>query len=255
MVSSMAIPKGWRGSDGRSRSEVVQYLRANGGEVVDKQGLTVTHMREALGKGRAITQLLADMEQDGMISREVRGRRTFKITLVDDMGFADDVQAPPARHLRAAPEAGDDLLGANVDLTLLAESLLAIVVKKASLPAPTEARGTDTQGMRQLAQRLRSAESSLEKATKQLRDAREALTESKERVGSLEAQNRALENNLAIMQRELTRKPKGRGAESGVALIDRLDDEGKATLRTLMSQLPETPSSKPRAQARTQKRR
>lgn len=253
MVKDMAIPEGWRGSDGRSRSEVVQYLRQHGDEVTDKSGLTVTHMREALGKGRAITQLLADMEADGMISREVRGRRTFRITLVDDKGFAD----AQTRHLRPAPEPANDeqLLDSNVDLTLLAESLLAIVVKKASQPAAPATAATDTQGLRQLTARLRSAETALDKATKQLRDRSEELTATTARLSELEETNRALENNLALMQRELTRKPKGRGAESGVALIDRLDDEGKATLRTLMSQLPETPSSKPRAQARTQKRR
>lgn len=253
MVCNMAIPKGWRGSDGRSRSEVVQYLRQHGDEVTDKSGLAVTHMREALGKGRAITQLLADMEQDGMIAREVRGRRTFKITLVDDMGFADEAAAE-SRHLRSAPEPSDEaLFDANVDLGLLAESLLAIVVKRASQPA---AQPADTQAARELARRLRSAETSLEKATKQLRERSEELTEAKARAVSLEEQNRALENNLAVMQRELTRKPKGRGADAGVALIDRLDEEGKATLRTLMSQLPETPTSKPRgAQAQTRKRR
>lgn len=250
MVKDMAIPEGWRGSDGRSRSEVVQYLRQHGDEVTDKSGLTVTHMREALGKGRAITQLLADMEADGMISREVRGRRTFRITLVDDKGFAD----AQTRHLRSAPEPANDeqLLDSNVDLTLLAESLLAIVVKKASQPAaPATA---DTQGLRQLTARLRSAETALDKATKQLRDRSEELTATTARLSDLEEQNRALENNLALMQRELTRKPKGRGTDSGVPLIDRLDEEGRATLRTLMSQLPETPTSRPRKSTQVHKR-
>lgn len=249
MVKDMAIPEGWRGSDGRSRSEVVQYLRQHGDEVTDKSGLTVTHMREALGKGRAITQLLADMEADGMISREVRGRRTFRITLVDDKGFAD----AQTRHLRSAPEPAtdDQLFDSNVDLDLLAESLLAIVVKKASQPATTV---ESTQGMRQLTNRLRSAETALDKATKQLRERSEELTATSARLSELEEQTRALENNLALMQRELTRKPKGRGADAGVPLIDRLDEEGRATLRTLMTQLPETPTSRPRKAPQTRKR-
>lgn len=250
MVANVTRPEHWRGSDLRTRTEVVQYLRDNGGEVTDKQGLVVTHLRDALGKGRAITQLIADMEADGMLEREVRGRRTFSIRLLDDWGLAS---AGPARHLRAAPEPGEEqLLDSNVDLALLAESLLAIVVKKASQPA---AQPADTQGMRQLTERLRSAETSLEKATKQLRERSEELTAVKARVGELEEQNRALENNLALMQKELARKPKGRGVDAGVPIIDRLDEEGKATLRTLMSQLPESPSSKPRPQAQTLKRR
>lgn len=250
MLADMARPKEWRGSDLRSRTEVVQYLTEQGGEVTDKQGLVVTHLRDALGKGRAITQLLADMEQDGMIAREVRGRRTFKITLVDDWELA---KAAPTRHLHTAPEPDDqELLDANVDLTLLAESLLAIVVKRASAPVASSA--ADTQGMRQITQRLRSAETALDKATKQLRERSEELTATKDRLGELEEMNRALENNLALMQKELTRKPKGRGADAGVALIDRLDEEGKATLRTLMTQLPETPTSRPRKATRTNKR-
>lgn len=81
-------PQDWKGSDLRSRSEIVEYLRAHGGEITDPTGLAVGTMRQDLGKGRAISQLLSDMEADGMIRREVRGRRTFSVTLVNDWGLS-----------------------------------------------------------------------------------------------------------------------------------------------------------------------
>lgn len=240
----MAMPKQWRGSDLRSRSEVIQYLAANGGEVSDKQGLVVTKLRDALGKGRAISQLLADMEADKMIAREIRGRRTYTITTLDDWGLAAKADTRPALRAVAPPATDGELDLAGTDIDLLAESLLAIVIKRASQPVASAA---DTQAQREMAKRLRAAETSLDRATKQLRSANEGKREAEERTAELATQVEALENNLALMQKELTRKPSKR---SGPALSEHLDADGKALLATLMRQLPETPQSKPRETAK-----
>lgn len=207
----MARPEEWKGSDLRSRAEVVQYLKDHGGEVTNKQGLTVGIMREKLGKGRALTQLLADMEADGMIEREVRGRRTFRITLKDDWGLG--AQRP---QLRAVPQVDDldDVDTSGVALGLLADVLLQRVIRRATEPASSVSAGQ----LKQLADRLKRAEASLESTQRQLRAAQEERQELEDEVRSLRETNAALEHNLALMQRELAkprrcRRLRSRGRE------------------------------------------
>jgi hypothetical protein len=61
----------------------MSYLRAVG-EVSDQGGLASTALAEAVGypgSSLAFAQLLSAMERSGLIEREVRGRRTYRITL------------------------------------------------------------------------------------------------------------------------------------------------------------------------------
>jgi len=67
----------------RQRDRVMSYLRATG-EVSDQGGLASTALAEAVGypgSSLAFAQLLSAMERSGLIEREVRGRRTYRITL------------------------------------------------------------------------------------------------------------------------------------------------------------------------------
>ncbi|HEY0934322.1 MAG TPA: hypothetical protein VGD91_11330 [Trebonia sp.] len=53
-------------------------------EVADGTGMASTRLAEAVGypgSSVAFAQLLSGMERDGLISREVRGKRTYRITL------------------------------------------------------------------------------------------------------------------------------------------------------------------------------
>lgn len=244
----MSRPAKWKGSDLRTRSEIVRYLHDLGGELVDPKGLASRKLQDALGKGRAISQLLADMEADKpgyphMIEREVRGRRTYAIRLVDDWGLLEnaDSRRPSLSVVPSAPDDATSML-AGADLELLADALLAIVVKRASQPV---AQPADTSAQREIAKRLRSAEAALEKVNTQLRTANEGKRDAEARVAELAGQVTALENNLALLQKELTRKPR-RSDAGGGPIIDRLGPEGREVLKNLMSVLPETPQSKPR---------
>ena len=53
-------------------------------EIADGTGMASTRLSEAVGypgSSVAFAQLLSGMERDGLINREVRGKRTYRITL------------------------------------------------------------------------------------------------------------------------------------------------------------------------------
>jgi hypothetical protein len=53
-------------------------------EIADGTGMASTRLAEAVGypgSSVAFAQLLSGMERDGLINREVRGKRTYRITL------------------------------------------------------------------------------------------------------------------------------------------------------------------------------
>lgn len=204
-------PSEWKGSDLRSRTEVVQYLREHGGEVTDQTGLVVGSMMKDLGKGRALSQLLADMEADGMLQRTIRGRRTFSVKLLDDWGLVPPVVVVPD------PEPVAD----GTDYDLLAQSLLAIVLQRASAP-PAPARATVPRLEADLAQaELELLELKTERD--QLRSERDDLTE----------QVRILTHNQGVLQSQLDRKP------TGPTIQERLSDEEQRLLTELQRSLPE----------------
>lgn len=82
-----------------ARAEVVAALIVAGGAVHDKSGLASSELVTALESvgtqrnGRNIAALLLSMERDGLIERDMSGRRTFEIKLSDNV---------PARLAKAA---------------------------------------------------------------------------------------------------------------------------------------------------------
>ena len=81
-----------------TRDRIIAHL-ALVAEVADGTGMASTRLAEAVGypgSSVAFAQLLSGMERDGLISREVRGKRTYRITL----------SAQPAARLGAEPAAG-----------------------------------------------------------------------------------------------------------------------------------------------------
>jgi hypothetical protein len=66
-----------------TRDRIVAHL-ALVAEVADGTGMASTRLAEAVGypgSSVAFAQLLSGMERDGLISREVRGKRTYRIAL------------------------------------------------------------------------------------------------------------------------------------------------------------------------------
>lgn len=245
MVRDMARPQEWRGSDLRSRTEVVQYLTDHGGVIEDHQGLAAGTMRDELGKGRALGQLLADMEADGMIRREIRGRRTFKIELLDGWGLAGKRVAPLRAVPASAESAGNlaNLSAADLNYDELAQSLLTQVVKIVTEPVK---QAGNTSGQRVLVDRLRKAEDGLRKANDQLKELRAEKRAADEARVEAERKVAALEHNMERLEAELS-KPRRSKESGGVPIGERLSASERAALASLMRELPETPESKPRA--------
>jgi hypothetical protein len=89
----------------RQRDRVMSYLRAVG-EVSDQGGLASTALAEAVGypgSSLAFAQLLSAMERSGLIEREVRGRRTYRITLAPAAAAPDRDGEPGAPESPADP--------------------------------------------------------------------------------------------------------------------------------------------------------
>ena len=66
-----------------TRERIIAYL-AETGELFDANGMASTHLAAAVGypgSSVAFAQLLSGMERSGLIEREVRGKRTYRIAL------------------------------------------------------------------------------------------------------------------------------------------------------------------------------
>jgi hypothetical protein len=143
-----------------TRDRVVAYL-ASAGEIADPTGMASTRLAEAVGypgSSVAFAQLLSGMERDGLIVREVRGKRTYRITLPEgasaqaaarsanpaaqaEPGPGDTTAAAPAAAARpGGPPAGE------FDYDELARRLLIQVVRRLAASSADELGATDALG-------------------------------------------------------------------------------------------------------------
>lgn len=96
-----------------------------------------TRLAEAVGypgSSVAFAQLLSGMERDGLINREVRGKRTYRITL----------SAPPAARLAAETARADDArtvpmaFPAVIDYDELADRVIMRLLRRLTELSPAE---------------------------------------------------------------------------------------------------------------------
>lgn len=218
----MPRPEEWKGSDLRARAEVCQWLHDHSGEVHDPQGLLVGRMRTELGKGRALSQLVGDMVRDGMLERELKGRRTMMLKLVDDWGLLAEksTKAPTANGKKQQPAAASVELD-GVDLSLLAETLLALVVKRAQVQPSQGAK----------VEKLTEQVAKLKGEVSQLRDdlilARESEAEQRRNADSMRA-------SLAKLQASISKPKRG----ESVPLAEHLRPADRKLLNDLVASLP-----------------
>ena len=89
-----------------TRDRIIAHLAA-ADEIADPTGMASTRLAEAVGypgSSVAFAQLLSGMERDGLIAREVRGKRTYRITLADGAAAArPGLAASLAAGLGAVP--------------------------------------------------------------------------------------------------------------------------------------------------------
>ncbi|MBV9382786.1 MAG: hypothetical protein JOY82_04360 [Streptosporangiaceae bacterium] len=91
-----------------TRDRVIAHLAAVT-EVADRTGMASTRLAEAVGypgTSVAFAQLLSGMERDGLIVREVRGKRTYRITLSPATAESATAGAGAAERAAARAPAG-----------------------------------------------------------------------------------------------------------------------------------------------------
>jgi hypothetical protein len=213
-----------------TRDRVVSYL-LNTGEVRDASGMASTVLAEAIGypgSSIAFAQLLSGMERSGLIEREVRGKRTYRITPTRAAAAAARSGAASPRTSRAAAAAAGTPAAGGVedfDYDELARRLLMQVVQRLGTPpgpgaAPAEHAepGEDTGGDPSLAravagleQKLASVRSKQRRLTEenarlreQLRAAKDSLAQAEERASAAQASARLGSAEAAMLERLLS---------------------------------------------------
>jgi hypothetical protein len=116
-----------------TRDRIVAHL-ALVAEVADGTGMASTRLAEAVGypgSSVAFAQLLSGMERDGLISREVRGKRTYRIAL-----------SAPAAGRGAEPLRGENgglaAFPGAVDYDELADRVIIRLVRRLAELSPAE---------------------------------------------------------------------------------------------------------------------
>jgi len=146
MAGSRSARAGSKRAAGRrravgTRDRIIAHLTA-ADEIADPTGMASTRLAEAVGypgSSVAFAQLLSGMERDGLIAREVRGKRTYRIALADGAaarsGLATGLAAGPGgrsgldgagRRLPSAPA----MAPVEFDYDELARRLLVQVVRR-----------------------------------------------------------------------------------------------------------------------------
>ncbi|MGH3174905.1 MAG: hypothetical protein ACRDPF_13705 [Streptosporangiaceae bacterium] len=130
-----------------TRERIMAYL-AEAGELYDANGMASTQLAAAVGypgSSVAFAQLLSGMERSGLIAREVRGKRTYRIgpgtaravgpaRIVPGVGAG--AAGPGVPEVSGAGEAGPGAAGFDYDE--LARRLLVQVVRRLATADPEE---------------------------------------------------------------------------------------------------------------------
>lgn len=233
--------------DTGARHRILRYLRENGG-IYDRSGRATHELKTAVGyEGSTVgfTQLLASMATAGLVLREVRGKRTYRISLppsamrpmdgapmTDRMGRVDG--APASALEPSAPDgsgAGVPISiermagGAEVDYDLLAARLLRQVARNLSDPSS----GSNAAAQR----RIRSLETRVSELERELARSRAERNQIAEERDEVQARLRAAESNLTTLTDRMT--PQRRGDGPRPQATENLDTEERALLRRLSS--------------------
>jgi hypothetical protein len=140
-----------------TRDRVIAYL-ASVKEIADQAGMASTRLAEAVGypgSSVAFAQLLSGMERDGLIVREVRGKRTYRITLPAGASAqatarpanpATEAGLGPAGATAATSAASPQPPAAEFDYDELARRLLIQVVRRLAASSADELGTTGALG-------------------------------------------------------------------------------------------------------------
>jgi hypothetical protein len=182
-------------SQSQTRQQVAEYLTQHG-PIEDTKGRATATLMEAVGYAGPVAnfaQLISNMDRSGQLTREVKGKRTYRIAAA-----ADDVTS-------IADERPDETETAEMDYDRVASALLIQVVQHLTKGQ----RGGENDGSwaRRRIERLERRVNELERDLSQARA--ESNTIAAER-DELRLQLEHSEGNLSLLTERLaTRKPRG----------------------------------------------
>jgi hypothetical protein len=171
-----------------TRDRIISYL-GSVSDITDPSGMASTRLAEAVGypgSSVAFAQLLSGMERDGLITREVRGKRTYRIIL-----------APGVRPKRAK---ADDVTPGLAAQAAEGRSAAPTVI---GLPAAVPAFDYDELARRLLIQVIRRLATPPEGQEGIVADLERELTAARGRASSLTAENHKLREQLRQVQTSL----------------------------------------------------
>jgi hypothetical protein len=211
-----------------TRDRVMSYLLTTG-EVRDASGMASTVLAEAIGypgSSIAFAQLLSGMERSGLIEREVRGKRTYRITPTRAAATAARSGAAPRAGRPAPVAAGGARTAAkgaeDFDYDELARRLLMQVVQRlGTAPGPGDAPAEDTEAGEDAASdpSLARAVAGLEHKLASVRSKQRKLTEENAR---LREQLRAAQESLAQAEERASAAQAARLDSAEASLLERL---------------------------------
>jgi hypothetical protein len=202
------------------RSRIVDYLKQHG-TVEDSSGKATAALKESIGyegTDAAFTQVVAAMAKAGMIRRQIRGKRTYRISY-DSTGAASSGPSAPTND-------------SPMDYDELAAALLALVTRAAA--APTDTSESATWARRRLEQ-LEARNAALQRDVARANAEAEAVAAERD---ALRDQLEAAQHNLSLLTERLQepRRPQSRAA-------DRLAPDDQALLHQLRHRRPSRAAS------------
>ncbi len=214
-----------------TRDRVMSHLLMVG-EVKDASGMASTALAEAIaypGSSIAFAQLLSGMERSGLIEREIRGKRTYRISPARGAVAPARADGAPRRGTQVAAAQSGAESAEEFDYDELARRLLLQVVQRLGTqpvegPEPPDAapgEGADSEradsevslarAVAGLEQKLASVRSTQARLTEenaelreQLRAAQESLAQAQERAAADPAAVRLDSAEIRLLERLLS---------------------------------------------------
>jgi hypothetical protein len=205
------------------RQRVIDYL-VEKGPIYDDSGRATSMLKGAVGYAggdAGFIRVVSLLAESGDIAREVRGKRTYRISATDQAAgkASPPSPAPPSAGSRSSSLSGDDAL----DYDELAAALLARVAR--TLSAADGAGGADqTAWARRRMDQLEAKVVSLQRDLARARAEVQSVSEERE---ALRQQLEAATRNLDVLTERLGSRPAAPRA------ADRLDSEEQALLYRL----------------------
>jgi urease gamma subunit len=202
-------------SHSHTRQQVVQYF-AQYGPLEDPSGKATAKLREALnyeGSEASFTQLISNMDRAGQLTREVKGKRTYRIVGVEQTSQVDhDSEA----------DSGDPE-DAAMDYDAVAAALLVQVVQ--TVTKGNQAKESDGSWARRRIERLERRVGELERELTVAKAESKTVAAERDQLG---LQLEHSEGNLALLAERL---PAAKARDGQLSKL--LDSDERALLHQL----------------------